>query len=191
MLHAAKVAASETYHRARASSHRHRWGAVRRAARRGPLEATGPGDRRGGSAADPALVGPPAGHRRPPGRARRRLRAGSWPATDRVEMLELAQQATLETRDRKHEPRTLAEQRTVWRTEAIKTLGGLEGGRRHAAPSVGSAEFRCPESPGSAAGCTPTTSRSSTCWESVPPTGSGPPAPPPSSPTAPPRTTSY
>jgi limonene-1,2-epoxide hydrolase len=44
----------------------------------------------------------------------------------RVEMLELAQQATLETRDRKHEPRTLAEQRTVWRTEAIETLGGLE-----------------------------------------------------------------
>jgi len=41
-------------------------------------------------------------------------------------MLELAQQATLDTPDRKHEPRTLAEQRTVWRTEAIETLGGLE-----------------------------------------------------------------
>ena len=48
-------------------------------------------------------------HGRPPGR---------------VEMLQLAQQATLETRDRKHEPRTLAEQRTVWRTEAVETLGG-------------------------------------------------------------------
>jgi hypothetical protein len=44
----------------------------------------------------------------------------------RVELLEPAQQATLETRDRKHEPRTLAEQRTIWRTEAIETLGGLE-----------------------------------------------------------------
>jgi conjugative relaxase-like TrwC/TraI family protein len=48
-------------------------------------------------------------HGRPPGR---------------VEMLQLAQQATLETRDRKHEPRTLAEQRSVWRTEAVETLGG-------------------------------------------------------------------
>jgi len=42
----------------------------------------------------------------------------------RVEMLQLAQQATLDTRDRKHEPRTLAEQRTVWRAEAEVTLGG-------------------------------------------------------------------
>jgi conjugative relaxase-like TrwC/TraI family protein len=48
-------------------------------------------------------------HGRPPGR---------------VEMLQLAQQATLETRDRKHEPRTLTEQRAVWRTEAVETLGG-------------------------------------------------------------------
>jgi conjugative relaxase-like TrwC/TraI family protein len=42
----------------------------------------------------------------------------------RVEMLQLAQQATLETRDAKHESRTLAEQRTVWRAEAEQTLGG-------------------------------------------------------------------
>src|SRR5215207_6255255 len=42
----------------------------------------------------------------------------------RMEMLQLAQQATLETRDRKHEPRTLAEQRTVWHAEAVETLGG-------------------------------------------------------------------
>ena len=39
-------------------------------------------------------------------------------------MLQLAQQATLETRDAKHEPRTLAEQRAVWRDEAAETLGG-------------------------------------------------------------------
>ncbi len=50
-------------------------------------------------------------HSRPPGR---------------VEMLQLAQQATLETRDRKHEPRTLAEQRSIWRAEAGEILGGTE-----------------------------------------------------------------
>jgi hypothetical protein len=48
-------------------------------------------------------------HGRPPGR---------------VEMLQLAQQATLETRNRRHEPRTLTNQRAVWRTEAIEILGG-------------------------------------------------------------------
>src|SRR5215208_5403186 len=35
-----------------------------------------------------------------------------------VEALHLAQQATLETRDAKHEPRSLAEQRTTWLSEA-------------------------------------------------------------------------
>ncbi|HEX6757592.1 MAG TPA: AAA family ATPase, partial [Propionibacteriaceae bacterium] len=41
-----------------------------------------------------------------------------------VEALQLAQQATLETRDPKHEPRSLAEQRTVWHAQATATLGG-------------------------------------------------------------------
>jgi hypothetical protein len=41
-----------------------------------------------------------------------------------VEALQLAQQATLETRDAKHEPRSLAEQRTVWHAQAAETLGG-------------------------------------------------------------------
>jgi len=41
-----------------------------------------------------------------------------------VEALHLAQQATLETRDAKHEPRSLAEQRTTWMTEASAVLGG-------------------------------------------------------------------
>ncbi|OYN74723.1 MobF family relaxase [Mycolicibacterium sphagni] len=40
-----------------------------------------------------------------------------------VEMLALSQQATLETRAAKHEPRSLAEQRHQWRTEAIGALG--------------------------------------------------------------------
>ena len=41
-----------------------------------------------------------------------------------VEALQLAQQATLETRDAKHEPRSLAEQRTAWHAQAVETLGG-------------------------------------------------------------------
>jgi len=40
-----------------------------------------------------------------------------------VEAIKLAQQATLETRQHKHEPRTLAEQRTLWRAQAVKVLG--------------------------------------------------------------------
>jgi hypothetical protein len=43
-----------------------------------------------------------------------------------VEALQLAQQATLETRDPKHEPRSLTEQRTVWHAEAAVTLGGTD-----------------------------------------------------------------
>ena len=41
-----------------------------------------------------------------------------------VEAMQLAQQATLETREAKHEPRTLAEQRAAWHTQAAETLGG-------------------------------------------------------------------
>ena len=44
-----------------------------------------------------------------------------------VESIALAQQATLETREAKHEPRTLAEQRTTWRREAEDVLGGPAG----------------------------------------------------------------
>jgi conjugative relaxase-like TrwC/TraI family protein len=43
-----------------------------------------------------------------------------------VEALQLAQQATLETRDAKHEPRSQAEQRTIWLREAAAVLGGSE-----------------------------------------------------------------
>lgn len=43
-----------------------------------------------------------------------------------VEMVKLAQQATLDTRDAKHEPRSEADQRAVWRTEAEGVLGGPE-----------------------------------------------------------------
>jgi conjugative relaxase-like TrwC/TraI family protein len=41
-----------------------------------------------------------------------------------VEALHLAQQATLETRGAKHEPRSLAEQRATWLNEAAAVLGG-------------------------------------------------------------------
>ena len=41
-----------------------------------------------------------------------------------VEALHLAQQATLETRDAKHEPRSLTEQRATWLNEAADVFGG-------------------------------------------------------------------
>jgi conjugative relaxase-like TrwC/TraI family protein len=41
-----------------------------------------------------------------------------------VEALQLAQQATLETRDAKHEPRSLTDQRASWLNEAAVVLGG-------------------------------------------------------------------
>ena len=44
-----------------------------------------------------------------------------------VEAILLAQQATLETRDAKHEPRTLAEQRAAWREQAEEVLAGPTG----------------------------------------------------------------
>jgi conjugative relaxase-like TrwC/TraI family protein len=43
-----------------------------------------------------------------------------------VEALHLAQRATLETRDAKHEPRSLAEQRATWLGEAAAVLGNAQ-----------------------------------------------------------------
>jgi len=40
-----------------------------------------------------------------------------------VEAVALAQQANLETREAKHEPRSLVEQRTTWRSQAVDVLG--------------------------------------------------------------------
>ena len=51
-----------------------------------------------------------------------------------MEALQLAQQATLETRDAKHEPRTLAEQRAAWHAQAAETLGGPRCGPGHDHP---------------------------------------------------------
>lgn len=44
-----------------------------------------------------------------------------------VESVQLAQQATLETRQGKHEPRSLAEQRASWAAQARQVLGGERG----------------------------------------------------------------
>jgi conjugative relaxase-like TrwC/TraI family protein len=46
-----------------------------------------------------------------------------------VEALQLAQQATLETRDAKHEPRSLTEQRAAWHGQAVETIGGPDAVR--------------------------------------------------------------
>lgn len=53
-----------------------------------------------------------------------------------VETIQLAQQATLETREAKHEPRSLAEQRAAWNTEAIGVFGGGSRGRRRLAAMI-------------------------------------------------------
>lgn len=54
-----------------------------------------------------------------------------------VESIKLAQQATLETREAKHEPRTLTEQRLQWRGQAREVLGGEEAIQSMLARSVG------------------------------------------------------
>jgi conjugative relaxase-like TrwC/TraI family protein len=43
-----------------------------------------------------------------------------------VEAVALAQQANLETREAKHEPRSLAEQRATWRSQAVDVLGSAQ-----------------------------------------------------------------
>ncbi|MCW4600185.1 relaxase domain-containing protein [Janibacter hoylei] len=54
-----------------------------------------------------------------------------------VESIKLAQQATLETRGAKHEPRTLTEQRLQWRGQAREVLGSDEAIRAMVSRSVG------------------------------------------------------
>ena len=63
---------------------------------------------------------------------RRAELAGAFQATHGrpptpLESVQLAQQATLETRQGKHEPRSLAEQRATWAAQARKVLGGEPG----------------------------------------------------------------
>ncbi len=61
--------------------------------------------------------------------ARRRVLAKAFQSThgrppSPIESIQLAQQATLETREAKHAPRTLAEQRAAWSRQAREVLGG-------------------------------------------------------------------
>ncbi len=81
-----------------------------------------------------------------------------------VEMLAISQQATLETRQAKHEPRSLAEQRHTWRTQAVEVVGSQRklpssSPTSPAKPPGGGA----PPSP--ASGCA---SRPLPCWPTSP-----------------------
>jgi conjugative relaxase-like TrwC/TraI family protein len=121
----AKVAASETYNTALEQHLRDALG-VRFAARSG----SDPGKR---PIREIVGVDPRLNQRWSTRRAHINLRRGELaiqfqqdhgrPPTP-VEALHLAQRATLETRDAKHEPRSLAEQRTSWLNEAAAVLGG-------------------------------------------------------------------
>ena len=70
-----------------------------------------------------------------------------------IESVALAQQANLETREAKHEPRSYADQRRTWLDEAVQVAGVQEGdridGRDRARPSAARTTSRSPP-PGSA-----------------------------------------
>jgi len=127
VLFKAKVAASETYNTALEQHLRDNLG-VRFAERPG----TDPGKR---PIREIVGVDPRLNQRWSTRRARIAVRRGELaiqfqhdhgrPPTP-VEVLQLAQQATLETRDAKHEPRSLTEQRVTWLNEAATILGGPE-----------------------------------------------------------------
>jgi len=125
VLFKAKVAASETYNTSLEQHLRDALG-VRFAARPGSY----PGKR---PIREIVGVDPRLNQRWSTRRAHINLRRGELavqfqaehgrPPTS-VEALHLAQQATLETRDAKHEPRSFAEQRSTWMNEASAVLGG-------------------------------------------------------------------
>ena len=128
VLYAATVAASETYNTALERHLDERLG-LRFATR--PAAKTG--ERRGCPVrevvgVDPRLLQAWSSRRRDIDVRRAelardfQLRAGRPPT--RREAWALAQQATLETRQAKHEPRTLAEQRVAWAGQAAQLLGG-------------------------------------------------------------------
>ena len=113
-------------HCARAAPSRDVKSAVRRTTRHRPSQAVDPRDRR---------YRPRLNQRWSTRRAHIETRRGELaiqfqddhgrPPTP-VEALQLAEQATLETRDAKHEPRSLGEQRTTWLSEASAVLGSRE-----------------------------------------------------------------
>ena len=128
ILFKAKVTASETYNTALERHLRTRLGLTF-----APRPGTEPGKRpiREVVGVDPAL-----NQRWSTRRAAIQARRGELATTFQgdhgrppsvVEAIQLAQQATLETRDAKHEPRTLTEQRNTWREQAEQALGGSAG----------------------------------------------------------------
>ena len=128
VLFKANVAASETYNTA-IEKHLH--------ARLGVVFAQRPGTDRGKRPIREIVgVDPALNQRWSTRRASIQVRRGQLAQTFQadhgrpptvVESIQLAQQATLETREAKHEPRTLAEQRSTWRREAENVLGGPAG----------------------------------------------------------------
>ncbi|GIL37577.1 MobF family relaxase [Phycicoccus sp. DTK01] len=124
ILYKAHVSASETYNTALEAHLRRRLG-VRFAARPGPGADARPVREIVGI--DPALLARWSSRRQLIDTRRGELATtfqhdhGRPPTT--VEALHLAQQATLETREDKHPPRTLGEQRAAWRREAHAVLG--------------------------------------------------------------------
>jgi hypothetical protein len=128
VLFKANVAASETYYTPRSSS------TFTRPSRCGSPNGPAPTRRRGRSGRS-SVSTPDSTSAGRPGRAHIEARRGELaiqfqhdhgrPPTP-VEALHPAQQATLETRDAKHEPRSLAEQRATWLKEAAAVVGGAE-----------------------------------------------------------------
>ena len=99
---------------------------VRRTTRHRPGEAADPGDRRCRPPTEPTLVDPPRPHRRPTRRAGHPVPERSWPAADTGRSVASGTARTLQTRDAKHEPRSLAAQRATWLSEAAAVLGSAE-----------------------------------------------------------------
>ncbi|WP_036490578.1 MobF family relaxase [Nocardioides sp. CF8] len=128
LLYKAKVSASETYNTA---LERHLGDAlgVRFAERPNP-------DARKRPVREIVGVDPDLNHRfskrRVSVEARRKVLAAEFQASHGrpptpIETLQLAQRATLETREAKHEPRSLDEQREAWNREAVEVLGSPRG----------------------------------------------------------------
>src|SRR5215218_8382404 len=125
VLHAAATAMSETYNTALETRLTHQLG-VRFADRPGRDRSKRPVREIVGI--EPALLGRWSSRRRAidvhSAELAAAFTADHGRAPGRVEQIQLAQQATLETRDPKHEPRTLTEQRAAWHAQAVEVMGG-------------------------------------------------------------------
>ncbi len=138
VLYRGVVAASERYNTALVKLLEAPGSAVRGPSRPAHRWPAGAGAGRGVGGVERAVVESAGRHRDPPRRAGGRFPGDHGRPPSVVEAVKLAQQATLETREAKHEPRSLAEQRTVWHRQAVEVLGG-EGGLRRMLDQVPSA----------------------------------------------------